>query len=115
MNKIKKLFQESNNDITENTFPVKYIISYDLKGETKDYSEIIEAIKKYKHFCKPLESVWIIESSKNCFDIFADLSGHIDDDDKLMVISLGSDAAWTELTPKGEKWMKNKFPVDIIS
>ena len=108
MSKIKKLLKLDDNlqiDLQWGNF----LISYDLKRD-KDYEKIISAIKKYKFGCKPLESVWIVESEKSCLDIFNHLSKHVDPDDKLIVVSLGLDAEWKKLAPKATTWMKKNFP-----
>lgn len=109
MTKIRKLLQLDDDLQIDDLQWGNFLISYDLIRD-KDYNKIISAIKKYKFGCKPLESVWIVESEKSCFDIFNDLSKHVDPDDKLIVMSLGLDAEWKKLAPKATTWMKKTFP-----
>lgn len=83
-----------------------YLISYDLVKE-KDYSKIIERIKLIANGCSsPLESVWIIGHNGSASDIRDALKPYIDSDDKLLVVKLTGEGAWTNLGSKKSEWLK---------
>ena len=62
-----------------------YVVSYDLV-KTRDYTKIINAIKAYGNWCKPLESFYIIETHQTVIQVRDNLRRFIDSDDRLLVI-----------------------------
>lgn len=78
------------------------IISYDLCGKNKNYSDLIEAIKEYRGWCKILESCWIVPVDVSCNDIRDNLSKYLDSDDRLFVGELTGASAWTNVICKNE-------------
>lgn len=83
-----------------------FIISYDLI-KTKDYTKLIEEIKKYPNWCKPLLSVWVISSSQSPSEIRDNLRRYMDSDDKLLVLKLATvgEGAWSNLPDDVAKWL----------
>jgi hypothetical protein len=85
-----------------------YLISYDLIGPNRDYTKIIEKIKKYQTWARPLESVWIVKTNNSAAQIRDNLITVLDNNDKLFVVNLSRDAAWKNLSGELSNWiMKN--------
>lgn len=87
-----------------------YLISYDLgMPETAaEYQKVINYIKSYSYWCKPLKSQWIVLSSvKTSQDIIIDLRKLTDNNDKLLVINVTKDSWWSSgLDNTVAEWMK---------
>lgn len=83
-----------------------YIITYDLMKPGQDYSDLIEAIQKYKTYCHLQESVWLIVSDLSAINVRDDLKKHIDTNDKLFVAKVSSPAAWFNLGEAMSNWLK---------
>ena len=84
-----------------------YIISYDLIRPGKDYSILINHIKTYAKWAKPLESVWLVKSSLTAEQVRNAVMAHVDVNDKLVVIEVTSRAAaWFNLPQDVSTWIK---------
>ncbi|WP_026470011.1 CRISPR-associated endonuclease Cas2 [Alkanindiges illinoisensis] len=88
-----------------------YLVSYDLIKD-KDYSELIDAIKAYPNWAKPLKSVFIIISQTTASQIRDNLKTHIDADDEILVVKLSTDASnWATygISKEVTDWMKSNL------
>ena len=63
------------------------IISYDLgQPETSNsYKQLIDRIKAFPDYTKPLESLWIVKSDLSCSEVRDALTPYLDSNDKLFV------------------------------
>lgn len=75
---------------------VNYLVSYDLNKSGKDYDGVYKAIEKASSgtWCRPLESVWVIQSNLTTQAIYDVIAPHIDSNDRLLVIEVANSAAW---------------------
>jgi len=82
-----------------------HLVTYDLI-KRKDYPELTKTLEKFDYWhC--LGSVWIIKSDWNCEQVRNHLLPHIDTDDKLIVLKLTGEAAWTTSFPQNcQQWLK---------
>ncbi len=86
------------------------MIGYDLNKSGKDYSGLINQIKKISGiWWHHLDSTWIIKSTKSTIEIRDLLSPYIDEDDELLVAGLTSVAAWKGFNSKGSHWLKDNL------
>ncbi len=85
-----------------------FLVSYDLI-KRKNYPELINALKQFNYWhC--LGSTWIIKSDLTSVEIRNNLSNHIDNDDKLIVLSLTGEAAWTiSFSQECQDWLRNNL------
>ncbi len=81
-----------------------YLISYDLRAQ-RDYESLYGAIKSYGTWAHILESIWAVVSDDPAKEIRDNLGGFIDDDDGLIVVLSGGEAAWRRVLCKNE-WLK---------
>lgn len=67
----------------------KKIISYDLgQPETSaNYRELIDYIKSIGTWVKPLESFWIVDTTKQCSTIRNEAKQYLDANDRLFVVT----------------------------
>jgi hypothetical protein len=86
-------------------------ISYDLRKPGRNYSTLIDAIKKLSggQWAHPLESVWIVESELNALQIVNYLRQYMDAGDGMLVTKVGDDAAWYNLDQAVILWIQQKF------
>lgn len=85
-----------------------FIIAYDLVQPERDYTKLYSAIKSYPIWGKLTESVWGIVTNKTHIEIRDYLSQFIDQDDRLIVIQSGRNAAWTNVIANNT-WVKNNL------
>ena len=71
-----------------------YLISYDLIAPHKEYPPLLDALKKMGA-AKVLLSEWLVRSDLSAKDIRDMLKKTIDANDKLLVVALTGEAAWT--------------------
>ena len=73
-----------------------YLISYDLNEPGKNYDDLYEAIKNASNgtWCKPLRSVYVIQSSLSAKQIYDKLSPCLDANDLILVIEVTKHAYW---------------------
>lgn len=65
-----------------------YMITYDLKQPGRDYQSLFDHIKNNYSWCKGLDSVWLVETTKSAAEIRDGLKILIDTNDKLFVARL---------------------------
>lgn len=85
-----------------------YLITYDLI-KRKNYPELFKALEEFDYWhC--LGSVWIVKSELNSTEIRNLLQAHIDSDDKLIVVKLTGQAAWTKSFPNDcREWLRDNL------
>jgi len=73
-----------------------YLVSYDLNTPGKNYDELYEAIKGASNgvWCKPLSSVYIIQSSSTPKEIYNKISPCLDENDCVLVIEVTKNSYW---------------------
>ena len=89
-----------------------YLISYDLgiPETTKDYQLLIDYIKSYGTWAKPLYSEWFIKTNKTPAVVRQEISNLIDNNDKVLVINVtGADWSSYNLSEEVTKWMKDNL------
>lgn len=86
-----------------------HLISYDLIRPEKDYPRLIEHIKSYGTWAKPLESVWLIETARSAEQVRDGARAHMDGNDKVLVIEVSGSAAWANLPQEVSDWLKNNI------
>lgn len=84
-----------------------YIISYDLKNQ-RDYEALYEAIKSYGTWAHILESTWAVVTDQKASEIRDHLREHTDEDDALLVVKSGHEAAWKNVICTNE-WLKKNL------
>lgn len=85
-----------------------YIVTYDLCGRDKDYSTLIENIKKYSCWAHITESTWFIKTSQSAKVIIDNLKKNMDENDRLFVAELTGVAAWYNVKCSSE-YLKNNL------
>ena len=89
-----------------------YLVSYDLGlPETyNDYKILIEYIKSYSRWAKPLQSVWFIKTEKNVAQVRDEIKALVDSNDKILVINVTQKGWGTFHVSKDvTDWMKNNL------
>ena len=89
-----------------------FLISYDLIGpETReDYIRLINHIKSFTYWAKPLKSVWFIKTDKGIAEVRNELKQYTDSNDKILVIDV-TNANWgtSNISAQVTDWMKNNI------
>lgn len=89
-----------------------FLISYDLRFPEaySDYKILIEYIKTYSYWAKPLQSVWFIKTTKNVAQVRDEIKLKVDHNDKVLVIDVtGKTWASYNLSKEVADWMKNNI------
>lgn len=70
-----------------------YLISYDLwwPENSSDYKTLIDKIKSYSNYSKPLESFWFIKTDDSLSTVRDNLKNYVDKNDKILVMNV----SWT--------------------
>ncbi|WP_429173638.1 hypothetical protein [Aeromonas salmonicida] len=89
-----------------------YLISYDLRNKSKEYSFLYDEIKKssvaWWHY---LESVWIVTSHDDLYSIRVKLQSLLDKDDSIIVIEVYGGRADGWLPNDAWDWLKNNTTI----
>lgn len=87
-----------------------HLISYDLIGPNRDYAAINEHIKStYGTRAKPLESVWLVKTSQSAGEVRDALKQHVDDNDKLLVVTLARGWGTRRIPKVVTDWMRKQI------
>lgn len=86
-----------------------YLVSYDLIGPNRDYEKVADVLRTYGYRSRPLESVWLIKTSKTAVEVRNHIKTALDSNDKLLVTKLTGEAAWKNLSDKTGAWIKDNL------
>ena len=69
------------------------LVSYDLIKEesSEDYKALIDKIKSYGSWAKPLESFWLIKTEKSASEMRDELRSVTDSNDEIVVLNVTGD------------------------
>ena len=82
-----------------------YLIGCDLNRPRQDYAGLMDAIKKFPLSWHHLDSAWIVKSDWNAKEVRNHVKVHIDGTDKLLVVELSGEGAWTGLNDEAIDWL----------
>lgn len=85
------------------------IISYDLKGTTKDYSNLINSIKEYGSWWHYLESFWLLYTDKSVSELTENLTTYLDKEDRMLIIDTLSNSYNGWLPQKAYDWISERI------
>ena len=87
-----------------------YLVSYDLIRPVKNYAAIHEHLRSYSNWAKPLESVWLINSTLTAIEVRDAAQAHMDDNDKVFVVDV-THASWAtrNVSEDVNTWIKNNL------
>lgn len=85
-----------------------YIVIYEIKTVSKDYTAFYNALKSYAHWGKITGSSWAVVSELSSVAIRNNLSQYLDKGDRIMVIQSGLHAAWLNAIASNE-WLKQNL------
>ncbi|PIP71090.1 MAG: hypothetical protein COS76_02960 [Candidatus Portnoybacteria bacterium CG06_land_8_20_14_3_00_39_12] len=85
-----------------------YLISYDLTmpESRPEYVRLINAIKSYNYWAKPLKSLWLIKTDIPALQVTNYLRTFTDANDHILVIEVTNDWASYNLPEAVVNWMK---------
>lgn len=86
-----------------------YLVSYDLMSPGQNYPRLIQQLQRYPNWAKVLESVWLIQTPDSAEQVRNVLRTVTDLNDKLFVIKASAPAAWYNLDPQIDKWLKSSL------
>lgn len=85
-----------------------YIVLYDLCKPDRNYNRLYLQLRSYERWGRLTESAWAIVTKKAFDSIRDELRACIDDNDRLIVIRSGQQAAWTNVMASNE-WLKDNL------
>ena len=86
-----------------------YLITYDLTGPSENYAKFFDRIQTFPDWCQCLDSLWLISSNTNAVEIRDRLLPYMDENDKLMVLSLAGEGAWENLSDERSDWLNTNL------
>jgi hypothetical protein len=82
-----------------------YLIGYDLNRPRQDYAGLIDAIKQFPLSWHHLDSAWIVKTDWSAKQVRDHVKAHIGSTDKLLVMELSGEGAWTGLNDEAIDWL----------
>ena len=79
-----------------------YLISYDLCQPGRNYENLYEALRRFSKWARLTESFWAVVSTATSTEIRDYLLRYIDDNDRIIVIQSGRNAAWNHVIASNE-------------
>ncbi len=85
-----------------------FLITYDLRGHTKNHIELYNEIKSCGKWQHPLESAWVVkvEGRESAMDIYNKLRPKIEDCDFLFVVDISNKDYSGWLSKNFWEWFK---------
>lgn len=86
------------------------MISYDLIAPGRGYETLRSFIESHSKWAKPVESLYLVKTTKNAETLRNDLLSYLDTNDKVIVIDVtGKSSAWKGLPDKVSNWIKSNL------
>ena len=88
-----------------------YLISYDLimPESHSEYIRLINAIKSYNYWAKPLKSLWLIKTDASILQVMNHLKVFTDANDHILVIKVTNDWVGYNLSESVINWMRGSI------
>ncbi len=84
-----------------------YLISFDLVAPGRNYQPVYDYLATFTDSMKPLQTVYLVQTTKSAKQIRDDLMGKVDGNDKVLVIQVSTTVWATYNLPKTSKWLEN--------
>ena len=85
-----------------------YMVTYDLNVPGKNYQDLYRALEGYDYWhC--VDSTWIIKTNSTAIQIRDSLKPYLDSNDKLLVVRLTGESAWTGFRDDCSNWLRVSF------
>lgn len=85
-------------------------ISYDLNAPGQNYSDVIARIKELGDWAKVHKSFWYVNSAYTATEAVNHIKQSLDSNDTVYVVdSTNNIAAWKNLSPKVEEFIKERW------
>jgi hypothetical protein len=90
------------------------LVSYDLIKPEKDYERLIDHLKTYPNWARPLKSVWVLVTDESAEQIENGINAHTDTNDKVLVVRTARagewrDGAWRNLSDEITEWLRQNL------
>ncbi len=88
------------------------MISYDLgvPEDFTDYTKVTDYIKSFDSWAKPLQSQWLVKTTRTTSDVRDALKNITDSNDKILVVDVTGDKwATSHISSKVTDWMKKNI------
>ena len=86
-----------------------YIITYDLKVPGRDYASLYSAIRNSAEWQHPLESVWLVYTSKNANTLYNEIRPSMDNSDLLFIAEIDPIDRQGWMAKSCWEWMNSKI------
>lgn len=86
-----------------------YLVTYDLSAPGRNYDGLIEHLKSYDAYARPVESVWLVLTDRNAVQVRDAALAYMDSGDKLFVTKATTDGAWRGLLPNVSDWLQQNL------
>ena len=87
-----------------------YLVSYDLRAPGRNYQNLHNYLDSFPSWAKPLESVWLIETSLTAVQLRDGVFQHVDANDQVFVVDVTKQpTAWRNLGAKVVEWINSKW------
>lgn len=80
-----------------------YMVTYDLIGEPRRYETLFNFLSQFPN-CRPLKSVWMIETPSTAIEVRQAARQFVDDNDKILVTRVFKD-----------HWASLNMPTDCVT
>ena len=90
-------------------------INYDLRKPGRSYEPVYDYIKSHDGYAHPLESLWLVRTTKTAATIRDELMKLVDSNDKVATFDVTGDAWATNFSDTHTEWMKNHMGVSSSS
>lgn len=81
------------------------VVSYDLKKPGKNYQPVWDYLKKFT-YCKPLESFWLLQTTKSVTTVRDELKPLVDANDRVFVCRMAT-KAWASHNGVCGSWLND--------
>ena len=86
-----------------------YLISYSLKGTSRDYSGFFNTLKNFPYWWNYLDSTWLISTHHNSApDVYNELASYLNTEDYVFVVEISSSASYEGWLPQDAwDWLRS--------
>jgi hypothetical protein len=88
-----------------------YVIAYDLNpSKDEDYDDLFAALEAMgSGYWDCLQSTWLVITEKTAAQIRDELKAYLKNDDRILVMRYGIEAAWLGFENQCQTWLEDKL------
>ena len=86
-----------------------YLVQCAFEDAARNVPEIDSALESLEDLVRPFPNTWIVEAALSAYQIETLLEPHLRPNDRLLIVRIGQEGSWRNVSPDAHAWMEDNF------